>query len=189
MILPHDLLVLTGVNAVVYDFSEVQRGPTGNHDGEHLEQEWPGDVTRVEVVFEQGDRHEVNYESEDRTYDHFVVYFVDLREHIQDFTNNEGAESNGDNVCEGLLFEYNDGAEHNDAGLENGLPHPNQESLCGKNSSFLKSGVENGELHDCSCGAVFVSNQGEHREVSVNGRVAHHQEPVVDRNGHEVESN
>jgi hypothetical protein len=68
--------MLTRINTVVDHFRYVQWCPTYDHYRQHFEKEGPCNIARVEVVFEQGNRHKVNDKSENGADDHLVVYFV-----------------------------------------------------------------------------------------------------------------
>ena len=56
----------------------MQGCPTRKSQQEHLTNECPGDVTCIKVASQKSDRHKVDYESHDRTNDHFEVNFMNL---------------------------------------------------------------------------------------------------------------
>ena len=92
-------------------------------------------------------------------------------EHVQNFTDDEGAEGDGYYVGERLV-EKDYRAKHDHAALEDGLPRADQERLGWERSSLLQAWVKDGELHDSWLAAVFIRDQREYREHCVNGGVS-----------------
>lgn len=90
------------IAAVVNKSSDMERCPTGQSEQEGLANESPSDVTGVEVAPHQRNRHKVDNERHNWTNNHFVIDFVDFRVNVENLANDQGAESNGDDV--GVAF-------------------------------------------------------------------------------------
>ena len=83
MVLPHDLLVLTWIAAVIDDSSQMERCPTSQSQKECFTYESPSDVACVEIAPHQGDGHKVNYKCHNGANDHLVIDLVYLRVNIE----------------------------------------------------------------------------------------------------------
>ena len=125
MILSHNLLMLTRINPLVYDLTEMKRCPASNDNCKDLEQEGPRNITCIKIIFEQSDWHEVDDECEDRADDHLIVDLVHLWEYVENLANYQCAECDCHDICKWFLLKNNDRPKHNYTSLENGLPHPN----------------------------------------------------------------
>ena len=85
------------------------------------------------------------------------------------------------------MEEY-DGGEHDDTALEDALPDPDKEGLSRERSPLLKSLIEGRELHDGMDRDVLVEDEGEDREVGVQGCITEHEKAIVNRDCHEEEA-
>ena len=186
MILPHYLLVLARINAIVNQPSHVERCPTCQRYQKDFGHEGPCDIAGVKIGSKQSNWQEVNNQSQDWTDDHLVVDFVNLWEDVQDLADNQGAEGDSNDIGVRLMEDKN-WPQHDDASLEDRFPNPDQECFGGQHSSLLQARVEDGELHYCRLSTVFVSHEREHREHRVDGRVAHDKISIVNWNRYEVE--
>ena len=103
MVLPHYLLIITWVAAVIDKPSNVQWSPTCESDTKHFTNESPCYVAGIEIAPQQTYRHEINYECQDGADHHLVVNFMHLGEHVKDLTDNQGTECNGHNIGVALM--------------------------------------------------------------------------------------
>ena len=85
------------------------------------------------------------------------------------------------------MEEY-DGGEHDDTALEDALPDPYKEGFSRERSPLLKSLIEGRELHDGMDRDILVEDEGEDREVGVQGCISEHEKAIVHWNCHEEET-
>lgn len=182
----HNFQVFWRVEFVDHDLDDVHWKPRNNSQCNYFHHEFPCDVASVEIFSEECNRQNVDEEGENRRDNHLGVDLVDLSVDVEELDNDEGGEGDGDDVGEGVV-EENDGSEHDDAALEDGLEGPDEEGLAVQTSAFLEGLIERGELHDRLGVDVDVENEGEDGKRGVDGGVAEHEESIVDGDSDEEE--
>lgn len=106
----------------------MQRQPRGQGDQKHLYKEHKGQVRGVEVRAHEGNAHDVHQERNHTRHDLLTLDFVQLRVDVKEFGDDKSCEGDSYDVCLGFI-EENYSAEHDQATLEDGFPHPDQESF------------------------------------------------------------
>ena len=97
----------------------------------------------------------------------------------------KGRERDGHDVDELRLKEHQ-GPVHEDAALVSAGQNPDEEGLKGEGSTFGEVVVELQVQHGHVWLHTLVQHQQEHWKHGVDGHVAHHEEPLVQGDRHEV---
>ena len=112
----HNFLFLCRV-ALLHNFlKELERDPRDQRANGHLETEGPVHITHLEVLSEQRDRANVDYQSKNDRDDHELLDASDLGQHVEHLDADERGEGDADDVDEGLV-ELSHGNKHDQASL------------------------------------------------------------------------